>query len=145
MNGRTIKFVGLSNCRTIEPSDYRTRACRTIELSDYRTVGLSIGPRRITYELQNVGSMYWCWWNIATYKWEVDCWKSEVSHITFVIEFCTYVFNLLPFRVKFKVRSRRMSVSSILYLKLIWIDDDNHRIENCSVTEHHHLYCGSWN
>ena len=46
MNGRTIKFVGLSNRRTIELSDYRTVGLsnrRTIELglSDYRTVGLS--------------------------------------------------------------------------------------------------------
>jgi len=46
MNGRTIKFVGLSNRRTIELSDYRTVGPsnrRTIELglSDYRTVGLS--------------------------------------------------------------------------------------------------------
>jgi len=52
MNGRTIKFVGLSdyrtvrlsNCRTIEPLDHRTvrlsnSGCQTIELSDYRTVG----------------------------------------------------------------------------------------------------------
>ena len=46
MNSRTIKFVGLSNRRTIELSDYRTVGPsnrRTIELglSDYRTVGLS--------------------------------------------------------------------------------------------------------
>ena len=46
MNSRTIKFVGLSNRRTIELSDYRTVGLsnrRTIELglSDYRTVGLS--------------------------------------------------------------------------------------------------------
>jgi hypothetical protein len=43
MNGRTIKFVGLSNRRTIELSDYRTRAVglsnrRTIEPTDYRSV-----------------------------------------------------------------------------------------------------------
>jgi hypothetical protein len=38
MNGGTIKFVRLSNRRTIELSDYRT-----VGLSTHRTVGLSIG------------------------------------------------------------------------------------------------------
>jgi hypothetical protein len=40
MNGGTIKFVGLSNRRTIELSDYRTVGLsnrRTIEPSDYRS------------------------------------------------------------------------------------------------------------
>jgi hypothetical protein len=42
---------------------------------------------RIAYELLNVTSIHWwCYWNIATDKLEVDYWASEV--IMFVIEFC---------------------------------------------------------
>ena len=71
MNGSTIKFVGLSNRRTIELSDYRTVGPsnrRTIELglSDYRTVGLSnrrtielsIGPPS-EHMLMSVSTLIW--------------------------------------------------------------------------------------
>jgi hypothetical protein len=47
--------------------------------------------------------------DIAPDERQVDCWKNEI--ITFV------------FKVKAKVRSRPLSVSSILYFKLIWIDE----------------------
>ena len=53
----------------------------------------------------------------------------------------------IDFKVKVKVESRLFSVESILYFKLIWIDDrdvDNNRIDNCSVKEHN-LYNGRWN
>jgi hypothetical protein len=49
MNGRTIKFVRLSNRRTIELSDYRTVRLsyrRTIEPSDYRTRGVGLSNCR---------------------------------------------------------------------------------------------------
>ena len=49
MNGRTIKFVGLSNCQTIEPSDYRTLA-----------IGLSVGP-------QPASISWFIWWSHFIY------------------------------------------------------------------------------
>jgi hypothetical protein len=54
-------FVGLSDCRTIGPSDYRTVGlsdCRTIGLSDY-----SYGP--IIYEW----IWFSCWGNIWHFEW----------------------------------------------------------------------------
>ena len=47
--------------------------------------------------------------DLAPDERKVDCWKNEI--ITFV------------FKVKVKVRSRLLNVSSILYSKLIWIDE----------------------
>ena len=43
-NSLVNKSVGLSSCRTIEPSDYRIvgiSSCRTTKFSNYRVVGLS--------------------------------------------------------------------------------------------------------
>jgi hypothetical protein len=42
---------------------------------------------RITYELWNVNSIRWWWWNIITDEGEVNYWKSEINYIMF-IHFC---------------------------------------------------------
>jgi len=54
MNGGTIKFVGLSNRRTVELSDYRTIGLsnrRTIEQSDYRSDPYEFVTRRKLFHI----------------------------------------------------------------------------------------------
>ena len=57
MNGRTIKFVGLSNHRTVGLSN---SGCRTIEPSDYRSVPLIPAGWWGPWRLQ--GSLHWQRW-----------------------------------------------------------------------------------
>ena len=65
--------------------------------------------------------MHCCCWNIASDEWEVDYWKSEV--ITFVVEVYFQSPSVVNFNVKIKARIRYLSVSSIFYFKLIYIDE----------------------
>jgi len=58
----------------------------------------------------------WCCRNVASDKYEVSYRKSEVS--TFVAEFCILSSSVVDFKVKVKVRSRLLRVSSILDFKL---------------------------
>jgi len=84
----------------------------------------------------------WSCWNIAANEREVHNRKREV--ITFVFSFFLSS-SVVDYMMKVKVGRRLLSVSSILYLRLVWIDGIYTITESsCSVTKHH-LHRGSWN
>ena len=95
---------------------FASAAGRLGSVQNVTVLGTNYG---ITYELWSVNSIRWWCWNIASDKRDY-------------------------FSVKVKVRIP-LSIISIRKLRahLDRCDVDNHRIENCSVTEHH-LYNGSW-
>ena len=87
----TIKFVGLSNRRTIEPSVYRNVGlsnCRTIELSDYRTVGQS---NRRTKELSDHHyAPFYNTWNSKTRQMpKIQYWHQQIT-----VSMSTLAFNV---------------------------------------------------
>ena len=77
----------------------------------------------------------------GTNEREIDNRKSEVIRLVFSFLLSSSVVDCM---LKVTVRSKLLSVSSIIYLKLVWIEGMQ-TITESLFSDKHHIYSGSWN